>query len=409
LIELRLISVLAVVLLLFGLSSVLNKQDYHGEQVALSTEEARHHSTVFTARQYSQLILKMFREPSPLSVLASGVGNRYGDIALVGGRFSVDIPEPNTQKLLTFAKINPLIGLLKRLDFSGVVLIFLSLLGGLLSYDAISGERERGMLKLCLAHDIPRYQLLLGEYLGALVTLLLPITLALVIWLLVIRLPTPITLQSSDYARLVVITIFTGLFLSAFVFLGLWMSALTHSSATSLVMLLSLWSFMVIVYPNCASIAAIRLVPLRPLNSTSLAPAYDPRLEEMAWRRQVEQARFAETLKLPMLTTSYTQAVEILAQTDVGSHIRFIEQAQQINSKLRQWQEEKIRRYPGRDIGYNAEWGPLDVSDLPAAEYEAESLGPSLRRVFPNLLVLMIWNSLCLIGALRSLVAYNPA
>ncbi|HXF05998.1 MAG TPA: ABC transporter permease subunit [Blastocatellia bacterium] len=133
------------------------------------------------------------------------------------------------------------------LDFSHLVLLFFSLLAIFLTYDAICGEREQGTLRLCWSYSVPRFRLLFGEYGGTLVTLLLPLAVMILLWLIILRLPPSLPMDGADYARLALIAGFTILFVSGFIFLGFWVSALTRSSAASLALLLVIWVGLVVV------------------------------------------------------------------------------------------------------------------------------------------------------------------
>ena len=61
----------------------------------------------------------------------------------------------------------------------------LSLIAILFTFDSISGERERGTLRLMLANSIPRHTVLLGKFLGALISISAPLTLAVLMNLLI--------------------------------------------------------------------------------------------------------------------------------------------------------------------------------------------------------------------------------
>ena len=51
---------------------------------------------------------------------------------------------------------NPLFSLFATPDYSYIVNIVVSLLALLFVFDAVCGEKERGTLKLMLAHSVPR-------------------------------------------------------------------------------------------------------------------------------------------------------------------------------------------------------------------------------------------------------------
>jgi ABC-type transport system involved in multi-copper enzyme maturation permease subunit len=413
LLEHRFVTIIVFTLALFTFSTILNKAAYHSDLQSVNDEELQHNARLANAVRYRETILGLYRRPTPLSVLSPGARKKYGDVTYVGGLFPVDFPDPRTLKALSFATVNQLTELARRIDFPGIVILLLSLLTVLLVYDAISGERERGVLKLCLANNLPRYQLILGEYLGALFTLALPIALSVVVFLLIIRTPPPIRFSADDCARIALMLTFTFLFLSGFILAGLWVSTLSHTSATSLATGLCLWAIFAVIYPGSLPSVARRFSSG---SGFQFMPSlqrwdqnWDPALDELAWRQEVKQTHLARNLELLMPTTSYAQAVQILAHTDPIAYVSFVEKARLLNSRLRSWQEDKIQRYPGRDKGYNPEWGPLDVTDLPVAPYRTETLEQTLSRALPNLITLFIFNVICFVGAVRSFTNYNPS
>ncbi len=401
-IEFRLLGAVLLVFLLFGLSSINGKQVYRRELNNLNEQRLIHQAKLRRARVYRQVILQMLRQPTPLSILVSGVGGRYGNIAQLGGKFMVDFPDdPRTQKILTLTPTNLFLSKLLDLDFSQLVLLFFSLLVIFLTHDVICGEREQGLLKLCLSYSVSRHQLLLGEYSGVLISLMLPLVFMMFLWLMILHIPPVVSLSASEVIRLVIIWGLTLFFLSGLIFLGLWISAQARSSATSLAVLLVIWVGLVIVYPNSIPTLARRLAPTYGILDKAFFQSWTPRRSEDTWRRLSTQALVAERLRMLAPSTAYIRAARVMAQTDIGTHIRFVNQARLLNARLMSWQEKKLRRYPGRDVRF--EPIPLDISGLPAAEYQPESIAQSLHRIFPDIVLLVIFNLSCWWGALRAL------
>jgi Cu-processing system permease protein len=116
----------------------------------------------------------------------------------------------------------------------------------LMSYDAISGERERGTLALVLATPLERWELLAGKFVAQAmavgVSILLGYGLAgLAVWLA----------YGADaaglwaWARLVASSIGLGL---VFVALGLMLSAASSRVATAAALAIGLWLGLVVIY-----------------------------------------------------------------------------------------------------------------------------------------------------------------
>lgn len=129
-------------------------------------------------------------------------------------------------------------------DLERIAVGALSLVAVLVSYDAISGEKERGTLKILLLNPLSRAEVLLGKYLGAMATVLLPLAGALLLAVPAL-LWAGIRLSTGEWARLGVILLVLVLFLSAIVLLALAVSALTTRTSVSILALVMLWLVLV--------------------------------------------------------------------------------------------------------------------------------------------------------------------
>ena len=143
-----------------------------------------------------------------------------------------------------------------KVDWTFIFGYVLSLLALLFTFDSVSGERERGTLRLMLANSIPRHTVLFGKFLGALISLGIPTVLAVLINLLVISTSSAVHLRSDAYERLGIIIIVALVYTSLFLALGLLVSARMQRSSVSLVVLLLAWVIFVVFVPGTlASIA----------------------------------------------------------------------------------------------------------------------------------------------------------
>ena len=144
-----------------------------------------------------------------------------------------------------------------KIDWVFVIGYVLSLLALLFTFDSVSGERERGTLRLMLANSIPRHTVLLGKFLGALISISIPIALAVLINLLIISTSSAVHLNSEAWERLGIIIVVGLVYTCLFLALGLLVSTRTQRSSVSLVVLLLAWVIFVIFVPSTlASIAS---------------------------------------------------------------------------------------------------------------------------------------------------------
>jgi ABC-type transport system involved in multi-copper enzyme maturation permease subunit len=158
---------------------------------------------------------------------------------------------------------NPLPILFPHLDFLFIVTIIMSLLAVLFSYDAVTGERQRGTLRLVVSNSISRTKVLFGKFVGGTASLLIPFVLALLVGLLYNNLNPNIQWDGSAWAEFGLLTAASITFITLFYLLGLMVSTFSRYPATSILNCLFLWVLLILVIPNvCPYISAqLRRVP----------------------------------------------------------------------------------------------------------------------------------------------------
>ncbi len=143
-----------------------------------------------------------------------------------------------------------------KVDWGFIIGYILSLVTLLFTFDAVSSERERGTLRLTLANSVPRHTVLIGKFLGALISINIPFTLAVLMNLLLISTSSDVYLAPETWSRLGIIYLIALLYTCLFLALGLLVSARVQRSAVSLVILLLVWVIFVVFMPSTlASIA----------------------------------------------------------------------------------------------------------------------------------------------------------
>ncbi|UCE48358.1 MAG: ABC transporter permease subunit, partial [Phycisphaerales bacterium] len=158
---------------------------------------------------------------------------------------------------------NPLPILFPHLDFLFIVTIIMSLLALLFSYDAVTGERQRGTLRQLISNSVSRTTILLGKFIGGTASLLIPFVLALLVGVLCINLNPNIQWDGCAWAELGLLTAASVTFIMVFYLLGLMVSTLSRYSAVSILNCLFLWILLILVIPNiCPYVSAqLRRIP----------------------------------------------------------------------------------------------------------------------------------------------------
>lgn len=197
---------------------------------------------------------RAFREPDPMQIFASGVHNDIGRVSQVTNM-------QETKLRQSIYSDDPILAIFRFLDLTFIVQVVLSLFAILLTYDAISGEREQGTLQLAFSNAVPRAQYLVAKFVGTWLGLTVPLLVPLLLGLLVVIL-TGVPMDGNHWARLGILLLAGGLFFTFFIALGLAVSALTRHSATSFLVLLSAWILLVLVIPRAGVVAAVEMVPV---------------------------------------------------------------------------------------------------------------------------------------------------
>ena len=210
-----------ICLLLVVLSCYVSTKDYENrlQDYQSAIQEAREKPEVVEPRIY--------RKPEVLSIFSHGYERRLGNMVQIS--VSGDVPframgytdsPQEVQYRAEFASI----------DFAFVVQIALSLLAIFLAYDAISGERQAGTLKLCLSNSLSRSAMLLGKFIGGILSLMIALSLSMLLGLLISQLSPLVVFSGEDWLRIGEIWLNSVFYLSAFFMLGVWVSCSLRSA-----------------------------------------------------------------------------------------------------------------------------------------------------------------------------------
>lgn len=162
---------------------------------------------------------------------------------------------------------NPLTTLSSPVDLMFITGIVLSLLVLVLSFDAISGEREQGTLKLLLSFPVPRSTLLFGKWLGGLITLSIPFVLSYLCVAIWILLSSKVKFSGAEWLAFLLIGIASLVYIAWMFSASLLVSCWFRNSASSMCMLLFLWVLLVLIVPNISPYLAANLVPVESVQS----------------------------------------------------------------------------------------------------------------------------------------------
>lgn len=194
---------------------------------------------------YSDLEPVVARAPEPLSVLDRGFDAQLGTAVELD---VFEIPVRATE----LHRGNELTASARDLDLTTIIRLIGGLMALLLTFDAISGERERGTLRLIFANGIARPRLYLGKWAGAFLALMIPLfaSLGATVWILLAQ--DDVTLGPERWLRLASMAAAYVVYLCVMLTIGLLLSVLTRTASTSLLYSLLVWLAIVFLIPQSA-------------------------------------------------------------------------------------------------------------------------------------------------------------
>ena len=201
----------------------------------------------------SQISPTIHRAPSPLAIFAEGEEARLGNSVKVH-RWEVPMRASGG------FNSNALMAALPPFDLLTIFSVVISLFGLLITYDAISGEREAGTLKMLSAGLLRRGTLFGVKFVAAIIILAIPILLSFVGCLLMISFIFEIGFSPAQWLSIAVMAVACLLYASLFAALGLLCSTLVRHSATALILALLVWTLGVMVIPGAAQSASVLIV-----------------------------------------------------------------------------------------------------------------------------------------------------
>jgi len=246
----RFITGFVLCLLLIPFSIVISINDYKSKMHVYAIEKAKADEEN-KAKAYSAYRPVIIKKPASLSIFARGISYNVGNRVTVLFGDKPMLTEGNAE-----SRDNPFLNRFFTFDFVSVLVIIMSLMAFLFTYDICTGERESGTLKMMLANPVSRSAILMGKLLGTFLTLVPMLIFSFGLCLLVIMLHSEIAFTASEWIRIGVMILFSAVFLILFMIIGLFVSSQVKHSATSIVICLIVWVVLLFVIPNLAGYSA---------------------------------------------------------------------------------------------------------------------------------------------------------
>ncbi len=187
--------------------------------------------------------LRVMRKPEPLSIFNVGLDGVIGKSATIS-RYG------NTKIVDSYWSLHPVFALFGDIDITMIVLTIFSFFALLFSYDAISGEKERGTLKLILSNPVSRDKLILGKIIGGYITLVGVLIIPVAFGCLYLFIFPGISLSKYEILKLFILILSFFLYLLVFFAIGVAVSTFSKNSAISFLYFMVIWISFVIIIPR---------------------------------------------------------------------------------------------------------------------------------------------------------------
>ncbi len=262
--DLRFWVVTALFLILIPLGMYVSRKDYE-RRLANYQQEQQMYRQHYGKDVGPYVEAQGFRPPSLLSIFALGLDPFMPDKAITSRSGLVRAAkEPGID--------NPESLLFGKADYLFNVSFIVSLAALIFTFNRISGEREKGTLRLMISGSIRRGEILLAKIVGNYLVLLVPFVIAFLAALIILNASSVISVWSSGlWPALLVIIIVTLLLILVMVSLGICVSTLTYGSIASIMMLFLVWIIAVLGIPKISPMIAEAVYPIESRKVVDLA------------------------------------------------------------------------------------------------------------------------------------------
>jgi len=403
-------------------------------------------SSLMSLLFYEQTLIK---QPSPLGFIANG----NEDVLPNGTKMNYFTESP----LGHFKSQNRFFSRFQALDWTFLLVYVLSFVCLAFSYNAFSGEKEQGTLKLILSNNLPRGTLILGKLFGLMICVALPFLLGLLLNLLIVEFNPHLVLQTREWLILLAFTGVAMLFIAMNLLLGLLVSSLTARASHSLNLLLMSWILLAVIIPGISWVSARKMVPvpsekvMRERYNRDVEQIYENGDYSWSWRSSWAGQPPNETVRRRAAGIQATDAHRIqfyrayqaqrFKQTDravtlaklspfslfrfIGERFsdngylglkRFVAQARIYRSTVNQFYTDRDNQdTDSHHLLWNEPWAsstfgsqrPVEPASIPRFEYSPPTLSEIWQQSQWDILILFFWCLLLFAGTFTTFIRYD--
>jgi ABC-type transport system involved in multi-copper enzyme maturation permease subunit len=319
-----------------------------------------------------------------------------------------------------------------ELDWVFIMSTLVAFIAIVLTFDAISGDKERGVLRLIVSYPVRRTQLFLAKYLASLVILFIPLFFAMISALLIVQWKD-VGWGATEYTVISGVMLFSPIFLSFYILLGIFISSRVTRSEVSLLLLALCFTAFTVLIPGVSTALARQLKPLPSqleieskikalyesaqgsIRSTETDLAVRRRMSnllETHRQQQLEQAYLSTELALLSPNFIYTEACMDVAGQGLWRIERIIKQLKQHVHVLDNFILEKDRADPSSPHAGLVHYRTLsrkgvNLSEVPQFSESEPDIAERIYHAVPNIGILLFLNLSFVSLALLSLNKYD--
>lgn len=396
----------------------------------------------------------IWRKPTPLALCAEGSEKSLPD-CFTFDVFSNNLPEIRSEGNFTLSHFS-------SIDWVFIISTILSFLVLVFTYDTFSGEKEDGTLCLTLSNTIARHKLLLGKYLGIVLSIGIPLFIGLLISLIIVVASNSAVFSGFDWLKILTVVLLSFLYLSIFIFLGMFISSRTAHPSNAMVMLLLIWVVVVILIPSFGRIISEvsgkapnpaelerRLAEIwtdvwsnasrygekagnwagnvnNPMNNPpararlkNASTSAQNKAREDHHNKMLAQAFTGRNLTCFSPTVIYQRASEAIASTGINHVVNLQGQIREYQAGLKEYIRSRDAEDPNslhlifpeqnsarswRAISHN----PVDFSTVPKFRERDPALGQSLKLAIWDIGLLALFNLVFFAASFVSFLRYDP-
>lgn len=430
---------LCVILLPTGI--LINKQNYERKRASYLEAKNLYEQSLQGNATQNLVKAKGYREPSELAMLANGLDET------LPSHVSTDYADGLILSAETYLD-NPLSVLYGKIDFAFMVNIVMSLLAIVFTFNATTGEKEEGTLKLILSNSLARWKVLVAKFLGAFISISIPLILAILISLILLSASGTFDVFQADFLlRFGLIILISFVYISVFINIGIFISSMTQKSLNSKIMLLFMWVIFVLTIPKISNMITQVIYPVKSrqvlnlekrmaidnLNrerGNRLKEIWDdsenynelrkPIAEEFAQRqkqmlgnmdqeyqnRKNYQTQLAKNFSRLSPSSSYILSISEISNTGLAELDNFLNYSKQFINAMND-EVYSVGYTDVSDKGYRFQMGVVPLNDIPRFLHAAIDLKNILPHVWFDILLLILFNLLFFTGAYVKFIKYD--